>query len=106
MSHSSDPGPPPAVFDPQGHSQLQDLKDSQGQPRRRRAFGKVGCDLVHIPQAPPPTIPLPRKGEAGEGTLLELPNCCMSQNWVTNETGLFLTAANAVRTPPTPTQQA
>lgn len=45
-------------------------------------------------------LTLQREAHAGEGTLPQLPNYCMSQlNWVTHETGLFLTAANAVPHP-------
>lgn len=47
-------------------------------------------------------LALHREAQAGEGTHLELPNYRMSQlNWVTQETELFLTAANAVPTAPT-----
>lgn len=91
MSHSSQPGPPPAVCS----SGSQPAPGSQGQPPRRRQ-GRVGGLCHH-----PPALALQGEALAREGTLLEPPNCSLSQlKWVTPETGLFLNAAAAAPPPP------
>lgn len=97
MSHSPEPSPPPAVFDPQGHSGSRisrAAKEGEGfwdggwwsgaRPTQRPEVPLLSSSSLH------------GEAQAGEGTLLKLPNYHMSQpNWVTHETGLFLTAANA-----------
>lgn len=97
MSHSSEPGPPPAAFDPQGHKGSRISKaDKEGEGFWEGGWWS-GARPTQRPEVPLlSSSSLHGKAQAGEGTLLELPNYHMSQlNWVTHETGLFLTAANA-----------